>query len=225
MSNRETWFFDGKTLYAPKGVVSKYDKTSWKAVSGGRPGPKDHINVEIKNGAYVYKPLPNGNYRLIIKEEKYIHPWYEKNSESEMEKVPRSEGKNSDHEKVGGYMDGLKPSMQDAKNNDWFIAMMPTDHENYRGLMWNKGRLGIHPDGPSKGATSHRYDGTEGCIGIQEADTSDIADLFLRLVKGKLSTSSELYVAIHSEKQAHFLQESYSSYGNRPECVSVLLKA
>ncbi|CAK7026778.1 MAG: hypothetical protein DELT_02605 [Desulfovibrio sp.] len=225
MSNRETWFFDGTTLYAPKGVISKFQKTSWKAASGGRPGEGGfHANIEKKDGITLYKPLPNGNYKFLIKKGSYLHEWYEENSDGEMERVPYTKQPKKAQERKGGYLPGTVPSMEDAMGKNWFIPLIPTDQGNYRGLIWNRGRLGIHPDGPSKGANSHRYDGTEGCIGIQEADTSDIAELFLHLVEGKLSASSELYVEIHSEKQAHFLQENYSAYGNRPECVSILLR-
>ena len=225
MSNRESWFFDGATLYAPVGVTSKAGKTSWKAVSGGRPGAGGyHANIAKHDGVEIYKPLPNGNYKLIIKKGTYVHDWYDENADGEIKKVPYTERTKKEHERQGGYLPGVIPSMEDAKGVNWFIPLIPTDPGNYRGLMWKRGRLGIHPDGPSSGANSHRYDGTEGCIGVQEPDTSDLAELFKNLVNGKLVTSDELYVEIRPKEQAFFLQENYALSGNRPTWVSTLLK-
>jgi hypothetical protein len=114
--------------------------------------------------------------------------------------------------------------MQDESGNGWFLPMIPLAPDNFRGRLFGKGRLGIHPDGPSSGVNSHQNDGTEGCIGIQESNTADLAALFDGLTKSSLSISDKLYVEMAHKGQVSFFQETYSVYGNKPGFVSILLK-
>jgi hypothetical protein len=116
----------------------------------------------------------------------------------------------------------------------WFIPIIPLDAENYRGLIKDAGRLGIHPDGPTKSGGRY-FDGTAGCIGIREADTSDLHKLFEDLGKAvktgsktdisrflRVSSSVDFHIAPHC---ASLMEENSSPYGNRPIAVSVLLKS
>lgn len=125
------------------------------------------------------------------------------------------------HRRYGGYGDTGRADMSDKKGKGWFIPIMPMDPKNFRGRIWGAGRLGIHPDGSKE--LPHTFDGTEGCIGIQEGDTSDLAKLFKKLTEGTLATSDELYVEMRKE-QALFIKENLVAYGNKPNCVSVLVK-
>ena len=66
--HRDTWFFDGNRLYAPKNLVGKIKKTSWKATSGGRPAGDDAYK-----GNYIIAVRLRGNKKV----QNLNDMWYE----------------------------------------------------------------------------------------------------------------------------------------------------
>ena len=202
------WIFDGKLLIPPDTLTPRIEAADmcreWRARSGGRPPdptkPKPPA-TSLYEGRY--RALPNGFY-TIVQKHPANHPfWNEKLSRYTLS--GDMNGAADDDDKVYRGVETYQERPGDG-SSAWFVPLIcqKLDVPNIRGHVRGLGRLGIHPDGGSKGS--------EGCIAVMPISTKGSRERDLGLLFQLLTTCKETTLEVDIYASYHWWENEATEW-------------